>query len=101
VQIDVRFGSTTTFGSGVWFFSLPVPVYIDSALPVANFGSGITQDTGVGQEYVLIPRTNTVGQDAILFAVNTAGVLINIGSATKTWAGDGASLRFQLSYYTT
>ena len=101
VQMDIRFGSTTTFGTGTWSFSLPVPIDLDPLQPIANFGSGVTQDTGAGQEYVLMPRANSVGQSAVLFAVNTAGTLINIGSATKTWAGDGASLRFQLSYYTT
>ena len=91
VVIDMTMGSTTTYGSGSWAFSLPK---LDDAFIINVNGGGFAQ-VGLGNAYQF--TTRTVGtQKAELFYVE-GGVLKNIRHDTRAWAA-GDTVRFSFEY---
>lgn len=91
VVIDMTMGTTTTYGSGSWAFSLPK---LDDAAIIGVNGGGFAQ-VGAGNAYQF--TTRTIGtQKAELFFVE-AGVLKNIRHDTRAWAA-GDTLRFSFEY---
>jgi hypothetical protein len=78
VQIDVLMGSTTTFGSGAWTFSLP------TGIPTPGNGSSI------GSVHVLdAGTTNYVGVPTVSTAITcvTHANAVNVGAASPhAWA---------------
>ena len=97
VQLDIRFGTTTTFGTGNWRFSVP-RTDLSPYTIVQVVGSGFTQSSGAN-DFIVIPRINAGNGYIELFAVNTAGALIQIGSATQAWSTSG-NLRLSFTYLT-
>lgn len=97
VQLDIRFGTTTTFGTGFWRFSVP---RVDlSPYPIVQVvGSGFTQGSGAN-DFIVIPRINAGNSYIELFTINTAGVSTQIGSATQAWSTSGV-LRLSFTYLT-
>ena len=94
VVYDITFGSTTTFGTGYWMFSLPVP---DVATPINVSGSGFTQGTVAGTDILFIPRTQGTGILRLYSVVS--GTLATVGGTSRTWVS-GDVIRFSLDYYT-
>jgi hypothetical protein len=97
VQIDLRFGTTTTFGTGNWRISVPRQDLTPYTV-VQVVGSGFTQGAGANN-FVVIPRINAGAGYIELFAVNTAGALIQLGSATQAWNTAG-NIRLSFTYRT-
>lgn len=78
VNIDLEVGSSTTFGSGTWFFSLP---QIDeSASGVVQTGSGYAKSAG----------TNYIATAVVQPGLQKISVLTGATPATVTHAAPGA-----------
>jgi hypothetical protein len=92
VQIKMLAGSTTTFGSGTWAFSLPFGISNDVEQAV---GSALALDTGVNF-YTGISLINAGQSTVVAYLGGTTG---NIISATNpfTWAS-GDYVYIQISY---
>ncbi len=94
--VGLTLGSTTTVGTGIWLFSVPVPIHNE----VAIFpGSTSYVDTSAGGTYygpLLIKNTSTTVFPTI------AGSPISTPSSTVpfTWASTDV-LRISAMYYTT
>jgi hypothetical protein len=97
VQIDLRFGTTTTFGTGNWRISVPRQDLTPYTI-VQVVGSGFTQGSGAA-DFVVIPRISSGNSYIELFAVNSAGALIQLGSATQAWNTAG-NIRLSFTYRT-
>jgi hypothetical protein len=94
VIIDLVIGSTTTFGSGAWRFSLP---RIDYNGVHQVCGSGMVQ--GVVDACAFQCRVRPGEQKVDLFYLS-GGSMVNVGSASSTWIAN-ATVRFELNYMTT
>lgn len=78
--LRVIFGSTSTFGTGTWFFSVPV-----TAVGILYTGSAYLQDTSTGAAYAAMSRYG----DATALTVLDINTRTYISSATPfTWAQD-------------
>ena len=93
VVYDITFGSTATYGTGYWMFSLPET---DIGLPVDVGGVGFTQGVVAGTDIMFIPRGQGSGIVRLYSVVG--GSLSAIGGASRTWAA-GDLLRFSFEYY--
>lgn len=87
VFIDLNVGSTTTFGSGNWLFSLPF-----TSLGVNRFyGSGIRNAEGT---IALVTPEIQAGGDEVAVYTASGGL---IQASTYAWAS-GDDLRFQITF---
>jgi hypothetical protein len=85
-------GSTTTFGTGTYSISLPVPA---AALSIDQISSGIMTDISTGNRYVIAAAIASGGNTARFFV---SGITTQITESSPfTWA-NGDLLYFQFSY---
>jgi hypothetical protein len=97
VQLNLQFGSRSTFGVGPWRFSLP-RIDLSPYVLTQAVGSGFTQAAGP-KDFAVIPRVLT-GSGAIeLLYVDQAGTLQRLGGTTQAWA-PGGSLALSFTYLT-
>lgn len=85
VDIHLKAGSTTTFGTGIWNFSLPAGwVAVDDTTTGSNgnVGGGFVYDTSGGAPYVVAPYVYTAA-NVINLAYN--GNFVG-GTVPMTWA---------------
>lgn len=92
--IELSFGSTTTPGTGVWTFTLPVADY---ASLVTVGGVGISQGTGSGPDFMFTTRAGIGDGLLSAFFVDTSGALQNLTGTTKSWANTSV-FRFGFEY---
>lgn len=92
VQISLTIGSTTTFGSGVWSFSLP---YALNSISLKSLGSAVGFNSGVNFYSGVSIIYPTSGSKVTVF-LGTSGN--NVGSTVPwTWK-TGDTLDLQISY---
>jgi len=92
---SLSFGTTTSAGSGVWRFALPV---MDNSSVVCAGGSGFV-DAATDSNLVFIPRTSPGNQYCTLWAYNnTSDQMEQIQDTSLTW-GTSAVIRFFISYF--
>jgi hypothetical protein len=91
-SVALTMGSTTTFGTGVYSISLPVPA---AALSIDQISSGIMVDVSTGNRYVIAAAIASGGNTARFFV---SGITTSITESSPfTWA-NGDLLSFQFSY---
>jgi hypothetical protein len=97
VQIDLAIGSTTTLGSGEWYFSLPRLDYQFGPIQI-----GTVQMIGTGTNDYVIGTCEVVQNQGKLKirAKNSAGTYNTANSSFPVTWGTGASLRLILEYVT-
>lgn len=91
VNIEVTFGSTSTFGTGPWFFSLPLA---DASVGFSAHGSAFLQDAGV-TFYEAVSRLEAGGQKMSLWKNNA---FVSAGAPFVWGSGDivQATLMYQV-----
>jgi hypothetical protein len=94
VQIRLIGGSTTTWGGGGWYFSLPKNAKVFNSQPTGAMGSGYAEDAGVSG-YV-IPHIR-IGGAADRFEIFTTGWGLYQYNSPFTWA-NGDFFQIQFSY---
>lgn len=93
VQFQLSIGSTTTLGTGVWYFSLP---FVPST-GISWIGTGLALISGTAF-YVLAAQTLTDGSGRLTFTANAAGNQVS-PTSPGAWPS-GSYLAASLSYYT-
>jgi hypothetical protein len=99
VSLELSFGTTTTAGTGDWFFSCP-PLTENPYAPVQHCGSGyVTNSTGSAAA-VFSVRKSTTGNTIEMFYPSLAGASTRVGGTapTSTW-GAGSYLRLSYTYF--
>jgi len=91
-SISLTMGSTTTYGSGNWSFSLPYAVKNSYSLGQwASYGAGAVYNTG---HSILYPNTGVVSS-----FIRDSGVSYLNATTPHTWAS-GSELHFFATYET-
>lgn len=86
-QIRLTMGSTTTFGTGVYFFSLPFPASTDSASSYNAAGSAWALDTGTKESGGVCKLESGATTFRISSAPTASGASDNWSPTTPfTWA---------------
>ena len=95
---DITLGSTSTVGTGVWFFSLP---RADYASLVQMCGSGTCSNGATNAFANYVVRVEPGSQKVSMTYIDTGGVARNVGAIlpAAVW-GAGSSLRLSCRYYT-
>jgi len=93
--VNLTFGTTTTYGTGNWRVTLP---RVDDSSFVQPCGSGFTQ--GPTTNFMLVPRVSPGNGYVELYTTNGSDTLSVVSNATESW-GDGHTVRFNFSYFTT
>lgn len=95
---DITLGSTSTVGTGTWYFSLP---RADVSSPVQMGGSGYCANAASSAFATFICRVEPGAKKVSLWYVDTGGVARNVGDVkpAAVW-GAGSVLRFSMRYYT-
>lgn len=95
VRGNLTFGSTTTYGTGIYFFSLPVAA--SAGWIGCAGGTGYALDTAV-QEYAGVVKIDGSTTLRILPASNNTDSTANWGPTAPFTFGNGDSVRFQVIY---
>jgi hypothetical protein len=88
-------GSTTTFGSGDWMFSLPVASGNYPNININHVGTGIIRDVSPQTQYIVTPTLNRNQTVIRYFRPLNASVITS--AVPMTWA-NGDYLHFQITY---
>ena len=95
LAINMIAGSTTTFGSGGWMFSLPFTTGIYASVNNNHVGSGIIRDVSPQTQYILTPTLNRSVTVIQYFRPLNGSVITS--TSPITWAV-GDYLHFQITY---
>lgn len=95
LAISMIAGSTTTFGSDDWMFSLPVASGNYPNINNNHVGTGIIRDVSPQTQYIVTPTLNR-NKTVIRYFRPLNGSVIT-STSPITWA-DGDYLHFQITY---
>jgi hypothetical protein len=99
VRIKITFGTTSTFGTGVWFFSLPVTAGTNQAVMTAGWAYALDAGT---QEYSGVCKIETAGTTfRVLPASNATDNVNNWSGASPFTFGSADVFSAQLMYFST
>ena len=93
-QLRLVFGSTTTGGSGGWYFTLPVNARVIASSPTGAAGGGYAEDAGVAGYTVPFFRIGSTGTNFEIFQSVTAA-----WTTTSPFTfGNGDFIQVQIMY---
>jgi len=96
--IDLTIGSTTTTGTGTWYFSLP---RADYSTPKQVVGIGFTNGAAANYDYVFSVFVDPGNTRVALYYARDAGVAnINVLTGTTVSWASGATIRMNFRYFT-
>lgn len=100
----VKFGTTSTYGGGLWRFTLPFPalqpVIGGSARPIPYWGDGVANDSSAGVDYRingLVDRGDNT-KVALKAVGPTTGQSVNMNPTTPFAWDTNDELLFQITY---
>jgi len=98
-SIDFTIGSTSTVGTGTWYFSIP---RAESGELVQMFGSGYASNAASSAMATYVLRCEPGGTKIRMYYIDTSGIGQSIGAIlpAAVW-GAGSVLRLSGSYFTT
>lgn len=95
--INLAAGSTTTFGSGLWAFTLPITASSNMSTNI-TIGTAAVTDTGVQQYMGLVFMATTTTVSLYYSDTSGAGRATGVGSTTPFTFGNGDTVRLTFSY---